>query len=111
MTGGATNAATRVSLIVDGGDLVEEEVRIAAGETNEMDIPAVVDGEPVVGALVESEQPVTAGLALRAPEVEPAGVALLAATPRSILPSGIDVQLPPQKKPQPRSPPSVRVRR
>lgn len=93
MTGGATNAATRVSLIVDGGDLVEEEVRIAAGETNEMDIPAVVDGDPVVGVLVESEQPVTAGLALRAPEIEPAGVALLPATPRSILPSGIDVQL------------------
>jgi len=43
--------------------------------------------------LVESEQPVTAGLALRAPEIEPAGVALLPATPRSILPSGIDVQL------------------
>ena len=93
MNGSEVDVPARVFLVTDAGELVEEEVRIAAGETKEMDIPAAVDGEPVVGVLVESEQPITAGLALRAPEIEPAGVALLPATPRSILPSGIDVQL------------------
>lgn len=96
VAGVGVDAVARINLVTDGGDIVEaDQLFVAAGESRSAKIPAVSGGDSVVGVLVESDEPVASGITMRAGALEPAGLAMLPATARSTLPSGIDVQFVP----------------
>ena len=90
-------AVAQISFLTDGGEIVEtDQLFVAAGEARNIRVPEQAGEEnveeDVVGVLVESDEPVAAGLVLRSEVIQPGGVALLPGMARSILPSGIDVQ-------------------
>lgn len=91
------DALVTIKVLTGSGEQTTvEQVFIGAGTSRNFTIPGSINETDKTaesaGVVVEADAQVSSGLALRAPELSPAGITLIPATARSQLPGGVNVR-------------------